>query len=421
MADIKNFLVCVDGTHDFFFENMTPERYDREFRHGHVRRIADASKFGPQNTLYVRGPTTLGMQVASIFRACLGRVTEFATGNPKSLIALHFCGYSRGGAIALDLANELSHQSPVTAAEQTRLNAAFDNTVAVMFQRARVALSGRSLVKTLVLFDAVDMDIDIDGMPISASIGKVAHVRRSELWGSRYGWGNVGTTLAKGSPKRDGFLHDIHCTHAAMGGLPGTGDIPKPLARALVKLPSPPMDWVEVELMFRLGFNSPTTQNGSQSGLFVNPLNGVMVDNAGKTVLDKQRKFAELAKLYPQSNAVAQARAFAEKQALEKKQLLKAGFTMSPPKTLLTSSGWGGGTLQTLLTAYGNDGGAARGLAHGQLNKKIGGLKALGVCMMHQKPAAELVSTYRQADKWGSHKALKIVQEIMGNEFPAAL
>lgn len=420
MADVKNFLVCVDGTHDWFFENMDPKRYDREFRHGHVRRISDASKFGPLATLYVRGPTTLGMQVASIFRACLDRIIDFATGSPNSLIALHFCGYSRGGAIALDLANELAHQAPVTAQERARLNGAFDLSVAAKFQDARKVLRGRSLVKTLILFDAVDMDIEIDGGPISASIGKVAHVRRSKLWGSRYGWGNVGTDLAEGSPDRGAYLRHVHCTHAAMGGLPGTGDIPKPLARALVKLPSPPMDWVEVELMFRLGFNSPTSQD-NQPGLFVNPLNGVMVDNAGKAVLDKQRKFAELAKQFPQSNAVAQARAFAEKQALEKKQLLKAGFTMTPPKTLLTSKGWGGGTLQTLLTAYGDDDGAGRGLAHGQLNKKIGGLKALGIHMMHQKAAAELVSTYRQADKWGSHKALTLVQEIMGADFPAAL
>lgn len=285
MADIKNFLVCVDGTHDWFLKNMDAKRYDQDFRHSHVRRIADASKFGPQNTLYVRGPTTLGMQVNSIFSACLDRIMDFATGNPNSLIALHFCGYSRGGAVALDLANELARMGPIASDEGIRLDRAYDFSVADKFLDARKVLRGRSMVKTLILFDAVDMDIDIDGAPISASIGKVAHVRRSWYTGSRLGWGSVGTTLAKGSPNRGDYLRDLYCTHAAMGGVPCTGDIPKPLAGELLKLPSPPLDWMEVELMFAAGWERIIAAN---QGNFVNPQNGVMVNGYGKAASEAQ-------------------------------------------------------------------------------------------------------------------------------------
>lgn len=53
--------------------------------------------------------------------------------------------------------------------------------------------------------------------------------------------------------------------------------------------------------------------------------------------------------------------------------------------------------------------------------KKIGGLQPLCLYFLNQKSDLAKIAKYQKMDIYGSSQAMKLVQEIMGNEFPAAL
>lgn len=399
MANDINLLICIDGTHPNLVIDQSDEVYDKDFKNGHVRRVADRSVFGSENTIYVRGPTTLATTVNKKYTAALKFITTAAQKSPTSKVTLHFCGHSRGGAIALDLANELCSLGSASGMASTSLETS-NGEVGNALRTAKSSLAGRTEVSTLTLFDAVDMALVIEGQPIRRAIGHVAHAFRSALWGSRNAWGNVGLELEKGS-SRPNFLREFNCTHAAMGGTPCTGDIPKPMVHRLLGLKSPPLDWALAEMQFRhCPANAAVMKNAAgQPGLFVNPDTGVMMDLVSKTAIGTVD-----AKGKPAFQAVM----VKHQKVMVSKPTTRPGAGVTRIESLLKQT----------MAKYAKDTGT---LWHDQYNSTLGGFQGLARCFATQKEASDIVNNYRICDEVGSREAYKWVSQTLGYRFPAKL
>jgi hypothetical protein len=394
-----DLLICIDGTHANLVFAMSDDDYDKDFKQGHVRRVFDRSVFGSDYSIYIRGPKGFGSDISSKYTAALNFITKAAQKNPKSKITLHFCGHSRGGAIVLDLANELCRLGSASGMATTYLEMS-NAEVGVALRTAKSSLAGRSEVSTLTLFDAVDMSTTIEGKPISGAIGHVAHAFRSPLWGSRNNWGNVGLELEKGS-SRPNFLREFNCTHAAMGGTPCTGDIPKPMVHRLLGLKSPPLDWARAEMQFRhCPANAAVMKNvAGQPGLFVNPDTGVMIDLVSKTAIGTVD-----AKGRPAYKAVM----VTHQKAIVSKPTTRPGAGVKQIEMLLKQT----------MTKYAMDSGTPW---HDWHNITLGGFQNLARCFATQKEASQIVNNYRVCDEVGSREAYKWVSQTLGYRFPAKL
>jgi hypothetical protein len=399
VASDINLLICVDGTHSNFVTDQSDEVYDKDFKSGHVRRVADRSVFGSENTIYIRGPATLATTVNKKYTTALNFITQAVQKSPKSKVTLHFCGHSRGGAIVLDLANELCSLGSASGMASTSLEAS-SGEVGNALRAAKSSLAGRTEVSTLTLFDAVDMALVIEGKPIRSAIGHVAHAYRSPLWGSRNAWGNVGLELEKGS-SRPTFLKEFNCTHAAMGGTPCTGDIPKPMVNRLLGLKPPSLDWGLAEMQFRhCPANAAIMKNvAGQPGLFVNPDTGVMMDLVSKVAIGTVD-----AKGKPAYQAVM----VKHQKTMVSKPTSRPGAGVTQIEMLLKQT----------MTKYAGDAGT---LLHDWYNSTLGGFQGLARCFATQREASEVVNNYRICDEVGSRAAYKWVTQTLGYRFPAKL
>jgi len=88
----------------------------------------------------------------------------------------------------------------------------------------------------MALFDAVDRALFLDTDVIPKNVQMAYHALRSPTAGSRRSFANTGTAHQSGSSyyRQRHFL----CTHAAMGGVPWTGDHPTeftPVVKTFVK------------------------------------------------------------------------------------------------------------------------------------------------------------------------------------------
>ena len=402
MATDIDLLICIDGTHANLLSDPSDKDYDKDFKNGHVRRVSDGSRFGPNNTIYIRGPATLATTVPKKYTEALNFITKAADNNAKSKITLHFCGHSRGGAIVLDLANELCGLGSASDVATSPLEN--NEQVGHALRAAKNRLAGRSEVSTLTLFDAVDMALTIQGKPIRRAIGHVAHAFRSALWGSRNAWGNVGLELEKGSSRPD-FMREFNCTHAAMGGTPCTGDIPKPMVNRLLGLNSPPLDWEMAEMQFRPGaaYGGIMKSAVGQPGLFVNPRTGVMMDLVSKVAMENTIGTVD-AKGRPAFQAVR----VPSQKAMASKPTVKRGSGLKQTEIL----------LKQIMTKYAKDSGT---LWHDHYNSDLGGFQGLARCFVTQKQASEIVNNYRVCDEVGSREAYKWVAKTLGHHFPARL
>jgi len=399
MANDINLLICIDGTHKNFLTDQSDKDYDIDFKNGHVRRVSDRSVFGAESTIYIRGPSTFATTVNKKYTAALDFIVKAAQKNPKSKITLHFCGHSRGGAICLDLANELCSLGSASDLASTSLEMS-NGEVGNALRTAKSSLAGRSEVGTLTLFDAVDMALVIEGKPIRRAIGHVAHAYRSALWGSRNAWGNVGLELEKGS-SRPNFLKEFNGTHAALGGTPCTGDIPKPMVNRLLGLKSPPLDWALAEMQFRhCPANAAIMKNvAGQPGLFVNPDTGVMMDLVSKVAIGTVD-----AKGKPAYQAVM----VKHQKTLVSKPTTRPSAGVTRIEMLLKQT----------MTKYAKDSGTT---LHDVYNSTLGGFQGLARCFASQKEAAEIVNNYRICDEVSSREVYKWVAQTLGYRFPAKL
>ncbi len=164
--------------------------YASEMRHSFVnvlvRQCPDKHKD------YLRGPTLTGSEVATIARTVTQLIQRYVDAGDR-VIAL--AGYSRGGAVAVVVAQNLK---TLPWAHGLRINC-------------------------LALFDAVDRDLRTGSETIPDNVRFAYHARRNTMIGSRVYFGNAGTKYSAATKYEEGFFV---ATHAALGGMPWTGDRP---------------------------------------------------------------------------------------------------------------------------------------------------------------------------------------------------
>ena len=381
-------VLCVDGTHENLLTDMSPSEYATAFDGSHVRAVAlhAISKLGIGNVKYRRGPAGAGTFIDERFADILDFVIGHAKSRSQDEFEFYISGYSRGGAMAVDLANGLCQsENGVLDAMLKKIVRVDLRGVESRFKEVRSLLAGRSKVKALMLFDAVDMSKDIDGNPLHANIERVAHVVRSRAWGSRNGWGNVGLTFHPTGNARD--LVAIDGTHAALGGLPTKGDIPKPLARQLLAIPR--MDWNDAEERFRghTPVNScAISEDSIIHGTHVNSNSGGASGwfNDAKAKLDKQVQ-----------------------------ELKSGGIDLARRQA----------PLRATLQRYADDPGTARGTTHALYDKWLGGFTDLTKYFRGfadggpNEDAARLIRSYLGWDREASTRAMKEIRTLTGKVF----
>lgn len=374
-----DILVGIDGTHTNLVGDMAPQDYKDAFATSHVRHIITHSRFGPQASHYIHGPAGIGTHVNRCFEQALDAIEGHVAANPQGPIRLHLTGYSRGAAIALDLGNELSQPAQGVLSDLARVFT-FGKTVEVVARLAtlRRRAAGRLSVPVLALFDPVDMSSDIDGSMISRHVGASALVRRSAGWGSRLGWTNVGDEAEPGAagPRA---RHVLDGTHGAMGGMP-LGDLPKALARDLLRQVSPDTAWNVVERRYR-----------------GKPLEATLV----KAVLDAPGLF-----VHPRNGGFLGA-------AAHLSVLLLKEFSRDAADAAIVQS------YRMMLKKYADENGAMSGAVSMTLNKGLGSFKNIDTYFSDFPDCTKLISTYKSNDEAAGREARGWMAKALGNAYPA--
>lgn len=403
----RHLTICFDGTHGNLLY-MSDQDYLEAFKGSHVSTVAEGARkrFGAEQTLYLPGPHAPGTAFSVDLKllGALAFIEKHARSAPNDRIVLHFYGYSRGGAMALDMANGFAMPPDgFFSLMAKRLSWGRTSLLVERFDTVRRALAGRVAVGTLVMFDAVDMSFALDGDPVAAGIGRVAHVVRSQRWGSRNGWRNCGTELAAGS-RRAGFpVEEIDGTHAALGGLPGTGDLPKPLAKELLSLHPGKIDWQAAERVYRgmVPHRMQVEAAVCTPGLYVNWNNGAMLDAAAKRVVEFSAPYR------PGHHQTT--------PALHP-SIIAQGKSKPLPET-----------LRAALKDYYWDAGGGRGLFHLKHDKALqfgdvaSSFESIGIYFaLDQNPAASrLIAEYRRLERVASAQTLEKIRALAGEGFPA--
>lgn len=377
MATI-DVLIGIDGTHDNPVLDISPKDYDAQFKTSHVRHIIKNSRFAAERSHYIRGPAGVGTYVNDRFEEALAHLDRHAGGGDA--IRLHLAGFSRGAAIALDLANAFSLPPQGLLSELGRL-LTFGKTTSVVARigMLRSKLAGRITVSSVALFDPVDMSTDIDGDPIGRNILNAAVTRRSIGWGSRSGWTNVGDmTQTPAAGPRGHFV--INGTHGAMGGMPGAGDIPKPLARELLRLLPRSADWDRVERRHR---GQPLERVAVRAaltapGLFVNPANGGLMGAAAH---------------------------------LGRQWLGKVADNVADAAVVQT--------YRRKLELYAKEGGAMKGTVSMGLNQSLGSFPGIDLYFRDFKPCLNRIADYRMRDRQASDASRLLMRTALGQAWPA--
>ncbi len=166
-----------------------------------VKQLADELDARQPPAMYHRGPTLLSFgrswtgswftlsQVRDLARLAVQFIQKHA-GEPGPVI---LAGYSRGGAAVIQTARILKKEMPDL------------------------------MIDCLALFDAVDRDLRADVTTIPGNVAIAYHAMRDPEIGSRWYFGNCGTSIEQPGKM---FSMKFQATHAAMGGLPWTGDHP---------------------------------------------------------------------------------------------------------------------------------------------------------------------------------------------------
>jgi pimeloyl-ACP methyl ester carboxylesterase len=180
-------IVGIDGSCSDLF-GVKEEEYDRAFKSSFVHRLVGESRQGLKK--YLCGPSLTGIESLSIKAAAVRFIEQNLSVAPKADIFL--AGYSRGGAICLEVAHEL-------------------------LRRRRDAV-----VRGLFLFDAVAREPQLKyASTIPENVVHAYHARRDPAVHSRDVFGNCGL-----SARRSGALmmKFFHATHGGLGGIPWTAD-----------------------------------------------------------------------------------------------------------------------------------------------------------------------------------------------------
>jgi hypothetical protein len=200
-------LVGIDGTGP-----VLDGPYEREFRGSFVLELTKQIEHR-QPTRYYRGPNTLSIgftramrgvtfsQVRDVARLAV----QFILSEQGQTSSIVLAGYSRGAAACIEAARMLAASAP------------------------------RLTVSCLALFDAVDRDLLSETAVIPGNVQIAYHALRQPQVGSRTYFGNTG--MRHQVPGRL-VTRTFRATHAAMGGLPWTGDHPASFLQCLESDPA---------------------------------------------------------------------------------------------------------------------------------------------------------------------------------------
>jgi hypothetical protein len=189
---MRNMLIAIDGTGVGPWELSNPDgslaaqgvtAYDNDMRNSFIRQLVRDYR-GPGRGMYFRGPTLTGSECSMIAGFCMtaARVSQDAK-HP-----IHLAGYSRGGAIAIEVARRIRLEFP----------------------EARIPV--------MALFDAVDREREFADLTIiPGNVDFAFHARRDQIVHSRDYFSNCGT-MAEPPCKLESLT--FVTTHGGMGGVP---------------------------------------------------------------------------------------------------------------------------------------------------------------------------------------------------------
>lgn len=180
-------LIAIDGTSIYWDD----AKYRQQMQGSFIHQL-DATTC-ERNHRWFRGPTISGIQDRWIANEALNLIRDWRLrlGDRRVVLA----GYSRGGAVAIYVARQLERETWARGLK----------------------------VACLALFDAVDRDPLIDAREIPGNVEYAYHAMRDPAVGSRWYFSNCGQTICqpgKLEPRK------FFGTHAALGGLPFSGDHP---------------------------------------------------------------------------------------------------------------------------------------------------------------------------------------------------
>lgn len=185
--------ICIDGT-----GKATDREYDLVMRNSFVRRIFDQTC--DKRKRYTRGPNLLDMteEPGGDFRGSTEDIADWAAAwtfaNVSEDNRIFLVGYSRGAAACVRVAQLL---------------------------KAR-----RLRVEAMFLFDAVNWAWGVNSDKIPDNVRSVWHaVRIVKCFGQHSRW-YFGHTARECESSQTSYTEKVfNASHAALGGLPGTGDV----------------------------------------------------------------------------------------------------------------------------------------------------------------------------------------------------
>lgn len=213
MADI---VIAIDGTG--LWSNT---EYEAEMKNSFVSRLHRGAA-AKMTSYYQRGPSLTGVE-SSIYgvKSFMKYLDTLIAAQPGEPINVYITGYSRGAMVAVYVANRIHTFNTLNGLYRSTTNAVrgafgLDTSKPVPVK-----------IRSLLLFDAVDSDITmwgpgIETVPEIVVSGAHFICRESSTWMPRSRWYFNRITLT--DPNHKVQVLPFECTHACIGGLPGTGD-----------------------------------------------------------------------------------------------------------------------------------------------------------------------------------------------------
>lgn len=216
MTDI---LLAVDGTGAW-----SNEDYRRDMQNSFVSRIyRGMTGVGGVTKFYHRGPSLTGVE-SSLYglSTFFDYLSSLSTSSRSQPINIYLTGYSRGAMIAIYVANRIHQYNTLNGFYASSSNAVRRSLGFATNQPLAISIAG------IILFDAVDSDLTMWGSGISTipdSCSRATHFicKQSSTLLPRSRWYFNRIELRCEPPEKLTVL-EYDCTHAAIGGLPGTGD-----------------------------------------------------------------------------------------------------------------------------------------------------------------------------------------------------
>ena len=223
---MPKILIAVDGTGPWL-----DSAYQKEMGQSFVSQICNRSRISLR--FYHRGPSVTGIESGLIGLQGLAHyLAALHTQGSGKPIEIYMTGYSRGAMICVYIANRIADFNRLNRLTQPIVNRVKESFGFAGDKPADIR------IKKMLLFDTVCSDATMYGPGIRRIPRIVEHVDHficedvpEHFQQSRWYFGRIhleaeSTTGTKIVP------HPYHCTHSAIGGLPGQGDHQVPANKA---------------------------------------------------------------------------------------------------------------------------------------------------------------------------------------------